>query len=821
LKRRLLLALTLTACGGTPPTSRPVPAPTGDVVTKTITNQGGQLQVAGARGALTISIPAGAVTRAVNITVKSVPDPAGGTDRFEVTPGGLVLNRPAEVQLQLAAPPGKHALLSWGEGRFVRTTRRDNTLTASLMSLGYPPEDTTVRAASTNEPTAPTKETLVTELADCQAELDRLVPDIKSRTWETSTSTAAPLMNRVSALSAECERLTQAIEQHLCDRFKAALHAAATNRVDSLETFYTQVRAIRNTSVGMQVTGSCDAMESGDEALKKKIDEVVAFIEQETSKPEFMDRFLERELRALTTMETDCRLMGADQICNAYPERLYPRVLDVTRRAAYDECVQSGSALDVVQLYAQLRLVTGDAAPFGTANFTFEQLEADASHCTNPFLRLRVFKDALTIPEELPALRQDVRSRGELGKPNNTLAVTVPRHGSLNISGDVRAIVCPNGTPSTSNLVLTVNGVPLRQRPSSQGFYAIKSNPLELVLDADLPAANLNPDSVSSFRVELIREGVTCGGVFPESAVLFTVNVTVDTGPPCTPQGAEAYCVVDFSTLDLGPSFFPISVNNRNAVLSVDGRIWTNGNVTRIPIPDGFTHFRATGFNDNNGVVGVLSSESTATAAAYVDGGFILMRGGESLVAISNTGVFGGYIATADGVQALLVRGGQRIQFPVEATSSIVRDVNDAGTALVEATFDGGRRTCAYTWSFDAAPTEVACGRISPIAINIHGVAVGRVHDPSSKALLLPDTILSDSLSIAMVINDAGVIGGGEMSSTGQFRAVLWKNGHAEDLPQASGADAFGHTSYVTSLNNAGWMLVLIDEKRKVLLVPR
>jgi len=518
--------LLMVACGADPATPGPGP------VTQLITPAGATLIVAGRDGGqLTLVFPAGAVAASVSFTVTPLAPRAGVSVEFGMEPAGMELLVPLELRFDPAPAGVVLPHFFWANARDLAAleTRQGAVIEASTRVIGYPlGNGQALRSTQAAAPAANGASLAIGPL-ECQARGAAIGVALGMAGSEDDFDAIERLDAELEALTASCDRqLIAQLETAACTGRTAAVAAARTATVTNDTVFFELFRPIIGTSAHVQITGGvCPGNDAVGDMITKLFNGVLAFLRMEIGTPGFASGFLDRSLRGLLDLASRCQLAGIDEsVCGRFASELYAPVLDLMREAAYQDCLDDGTALSLSQLFEVGRGGGSEGAFFGSGNFSYAEIEDDVAHCTSSHLEIAVF-DAL--PELLPDAGAELDSRGMIGAPSNTAEVTAPRDGSLTIGGAVRALVCPNASLSDDELVFSIRGVEIARSPRSGNTYAISTNPVSIVVQRDLATARLDPATASSFVVDIVREGTACG-IFSTEHKMFSVTVTIGAG---------------------------------------------------------------------------------------------------------------------------------------------------------------------------------------------------------------------------------------------------------------------------------------------------
>lgn len=555
----LCLAAWLAACGGGDERGEPVP------VVATVGPAGGTIEVLDfAGGTLTVEIPAGALTQPAEIRVEPLSAASGTGTRFRITPAGLAFAARVTLRYTGDSTPAPRSVLRWwvdGEAFPMPTTQQGAELRASIMRLGH--VFTQSAAGASRERAASLATAAVRPLdagdarveldvasLDCDLELGLLRLQIAAAASENDIERVQAQYDRMVAVVEACSlREQQDLTARACAAFEGAVLTAQVVAANSYQTFRDVVTPLMLTQAGVQVTGAtCQGAATLDTLMQAKLDQFIDFIAADYARPDFAADFdtAAREVQRLFRYDTECQYMGLFPACGRFGSELIPTVLDRLREAAFRDCRDTGSRLLLSKMYAQQVEVVRDivqpqradrerpAAASGAylvyGNYDFADLEKDMAYCRST-LQVRVYDDARPLPIELEDRRVELPASTTVGTHQTTLEIEVPRDGSVNVSGSVATLTCPDGTPSADEIVARVNGVRLAARPANGDTFAIDSQAFDLVVEDVLAEAVPNGAQASEFEVELLREGSACSGLFTDSVLLYTLRVRIATLP--------------------------------------------------------------------------------------------------------------------------------------------------------------------------------------------------------------------------------------------------------------------------------------------------
>jgi hypothetical protein len=548
-----VLPVLLLACGGGGEATPPVVA--------SVDGAGATLEVRSADGGqLAVVVPAQALEQATEISIEPLAQDAGTVARFRVKPAGLALL--AKATLRYTAPMSLPAgtVLRWriGSETFAMpTTHQGSVLQVQVYSLGYVLGAGTaatgsgregMASRSTGRANADTAGEAAVELEvatiDCETALPLLGQQIDSAISVDDIGRAQALFDQAQAVLMACQlREASDLKRRACDAYESAALAAQAIAVDSYARFRQVATPLLLTQADVQLTDATCSAPDLNQLLEAKFNQFLDFIAADYTRADFGSDFdaTRHELRRLLLYQGGCETMALGSACQRFGSQLLPTVLDAMRAAAYRECRLNGNLSLLSQMYAERTAVrqivqssgrerplarSGNYLVFGS--FRYEDLENDLAHCRST-LGIRVFADALGIPEEVESQRVELQGGSLPGQHDTMVSVTVPRDGSVNLNGAVNALECPDGSTSADEVVARVNGVRLAGRPVSGRTFALNTSPFDLVVPTLLAQLGLDRNHTAEFTVDLFREGAACDGLFSNALKLYSVRVGLET----------------------------------------------------------------------------------------------------------------------------------------------------------------------------------------------------------------------------------------------------------------------------------------------------
>jgi hypothetical protein len=238
--------------------------------------------------------------------------------------------------------------------------------------------------------------------------------------------------------------------------------------------------------------------------------------------------------------------------------------------------------------------------------------------------------------------------------------------------------------------------------------------------------------------------------------------------------------------------------------------------VIELPLPEGASASQAFDLNDHGSVVGYSIINGMPRPTLWVDMTPHLLptlpECGPTGVAtgINNPGQVVAYCFEGSAERAYLWQGGTTtpIPLPPGASSAIPRAINNHGHVVGESTVDVLRAWLYRDGTTTLLDNPPGAGGASAQDVNDQGVVAGLAFTPNGPRAVLWDeagvpTILSNNISEALAISNAGIAGGWHNAPGQGTRGVLWDGqGGEQQLPPVPGT--FGcQVSDVNDQNHA------------------
>lgn len=602
-----LLVLTLAACGGG---GSPAPQEAADTGSAQMGAEGGLLRA----GALSLEVPAGALSGTTTLSLLAFAPEADELARFRLAPAGLRLQQPAVLRLSAGGFP-KDAQLYWqvdGETVLLPFALQGDQWVAQIRHLGFTGGGgllDRVQAAAVGgvdaggrvKPQAAADSgDLVVQLRNCPRDLDRLKTRLRNAAQLRQFERAQAIYDELLALQAHCDGLEVAeLSAQACSGLQAAVSQASSTPARSFEDVQARVVPLLAAMAYVQKTGeSCGALLEQASALVPQVfDQFLGALVAGVRDGSLFEDAGPRELSELMGYEAHCQLLALDGVCDRFHTQIYPELLDRLRQTAFDECRQDNSTLVMSQFHAMGARFGNDEKFYDHGRFSVADVRRDISYCTDPQLNLRVFDDALDTPVELSERRQTLRPGPTLGSYVPATTVQVPADGSLLVTGQFRGQRCESGESLAADLVVRLSTIEVARIPLNDGNYNLNNPPLDLVISRLFAQTGLSPE-VTRFTLGFHLEGGGCvletsegpRTVLNQRETLFDINVQMPELPPepglfkgpvlLTSEYNEPGYVRQSETLVVHESVSlsgefdqlgPLSFRIRNARMSVDG----------------------------------------------------------------------------------------------------------------------------------------------------------------------------------------------------------------------------------------------------------
>lgn len=544
----LAAAWLISACGGGGGNSAE-PGLAVSSTTQSVDTAGGTVALQG----LSLTLPAAALTESVQLGVQQETVASPALARFRFSPAGQPLQTPAELRYNAPGLPA-NVRFFWevnGEQWMVPGTVSAGTLTSSITTLGLNAAGTslraqaaslTARAKAASARALPLSESggegvgggVVVLPVDCDVHITVLKARLVRAATEGDQIRAAAIFNDLQATRDACTSIRiRELEQASCDALAQAQANAEVLIASNLQSFSDLTVPLFASEAFVQNTGAtCTTADpaANPGLIEAKFNQLLDVMKGQMARAEFDDALTVRDLGVVMHMETMCQQLDLGAVCDRLSDELYPNLLDALRASAFEECRVNATPLAVSQFYA-LGSRAGIEGPFfGHGRFSLADVEADLNYCSNPSLRLRVF-DGEAVPSELTDRAATLSPLVALGNYLKAQTISVPRDGSLNLSGTVGVLRCPDGSASGADLVVRINGQEWARRSASGETYRLDSAPLLLDLPATMPSVGLDPATSTGFTVRVHREGGACSdgkqAVLNAPFTLFEVHVDI------------------------------------------------------------------------------------------------------------------------------------------------------------------------------------------------------------------------------------------------------------------------------------------------------
>ncbi|MCB9673330.1 MAG: hypothetical protein H6734_27960 [Alphaproteobacteria bacterium] len=507
--------------------------PLGPPVTQVIGPDGGQLEVAGSAGTLTLEVPPGALEEDTTLVITPVEADEGEEVRYRMEPAGLVPLIPLVATFEgdgLTADHGFRWIDSFGTPSLQGGEVGGGRLEASLVTLGYP-SDGVLRAAS--PPPAGATDLAVAPI-DCKAELERYKKTLEAGPGDGTQPEVAQAWADAKAIANRCDAAQAA--QEACDAYHAAEAKALAATVTDEATFQANTIALMQSMGSLTLlAATCDTSKF-QEALDRGMEQFIASLEAHYAATDFgddLDAHLD-EFRRLVAYDLLCANLGVDEsVCQGLHDDLLPGVLGQIRLAAFRDCQVTRLPTSPADLHTETILSArqqpeppkADQAFLTYGRFTYGDLAQDVDHCASN-LEVRAYAGEDTALDELESERTDLGPGEVPGSPLTHAGVKVPLQGSITLGGRVTVPPCPSGGARDTALVVRTGGQEIARRPASGDHFTVEESPFILHVPDILEAAD-RPSGPNTVTLDVTREGGSCEEVVSPTRLY---DVTLETG---------------------------------------------------------------------------------------------------------------------------------------------------------------------------------------------------------------------------------------------------------------------------------------------------
>ncbi|MBK6510959.1 MAG: hypothetical protein IPG06_16975 [Haliea sp.] len=506
---------------------------------------------------LSLDFAPGALTDAQQISLETQTPKADELARFRLKPAALRFNVASELRFELPDLPSTANFFWLGpDGTLTPFPSQvdDNVVSAQIRFLGYAEQDVLLVQSSeqklegdvpsapmffaaANPPDIDAASQLIVKSINCEGDVAILASLLSNLNNFEGMEEAQAIFERLSSLLQSCADINlELLQQQSCDR----LGEAVTNAIipSDTEEFLSAISKLFGASAAVQLSNATCSnvdLEQADAKIREKFAQITAILQSRLLRGNLIGEEGAEEMTGIVDLAAGCQLLSLGEICDSISDTVIPDLLDSMRNSSFADCrTTANQGLAMSQFYALGSEVNDEDKFLGFARFSLADVERDLMYCTGPSISLKVFDDALTLPDELTDQAATLQALGGLGSYNRTIRVEVPREGSLVVSGAAAALRCPDESVSNADIVYRINNVEVARLARNGLVYPLSEPPVDLVLSRVLPIAGLDPATTSDFALKISREGGLCtdsnGEILSDPFELFEVNVVLTAG---------------------------------------------------------------------------------------------------------------------------------------------------------------------------------------------------------------------------------------------------------------------------------------------------
>lgn len=524
----------------------------GAVATSIIITQAGGT-VMSADGHVRLVVPAGAVTAPVRISiVPSTGLPAhprlvpGSAYRF--SPSGLQFQVPVEVNLNYGAVPAAMAnsaayiwLHKWVNDDWVPIPGlAPDTLTKT--ARGQLTSFSDYGAALSN---------LASNLQQLNLSLNRVLSDPIARdALDFLSALAALLAQQPDPLfQALVTPVLGAMSATACGAYRNAITVARNTTVNTYEQMNALLEPVYSWAAIVEklAPGTCDPPISFFELHTQKFEQFVNFYTARLTQPDFTTDFVRLidEGKFVMRLRQDAELLGLDQAGERLLEDGVKPLLQKLRESAYTACRNNAVHQHLGALRVEMLFFGGEVP------FTEDDVLSDLQYCATQ-LDWKLIEAGGT-PADQGSMGGG-QTPGSIVREDGASGLAT---GQLELSHDVRAFRCANGTVAPDELLVSFSGVEVKRlQPGANGNFF--GSPLTLQMSQIVEAAGIDPAAVGVHALEIQRTTAGC-----------TVNYVTSFDVPFT-----------LATLNLS---YPVTWSYRNDFSTTAGPGWSAQQITTAP----------------------------------------------------------------------------------------------------------------------------------------------------------------------------------------------------------------------------------------------
>lgn len=506
---------------------------------------------------LSLDIAPGALTDAQQISLETQSPQADELARFRLKPAALRFNVASELRLELPDLPSTASFFWLGpDGELTPFPSQvdDNGVSAPIRFLGYAEQGafliqssqqklereflrTPMFSAAANPPDSDAASQLIVKSINCEGDVAILASLLSNLNNFDSMEESQAIFDRLSSLLQSCAEIeVELVQQQSCDRLGEAVANANVTIPGDTDEFLGDVSKLLGAAAMVQATdAACSNVDlaQADAQVREKFVQMTAILQGRLLRSNLTGEDGADEMTSIFDLAARCQTLDLGEVCASISDTVIPDLLDNMRNAAFADCrTTANQGLAMSQFYALGSEVNEEEKFLGFARFSLTDVERDLMYCTGPSISMKVFDDALTLPDELTDRAATLQALGGLGRYNQTIRVEVPREGSLVVSGAAAALRCPDESVSNADIVYRINNVEVARRARNGLVYPLSAPAVDLVLARVLPLAGLDPETISDFALKINREGGLCtdsnGEILSDSFEIFEVNVVVN-----------------------------------------------------------------------------------------------------------------------------------------------------------------------------------------------------------------------------------------------------------------------------------------------------
>lgn len=514
----LAFVFAMSGCGGgSDPEPQPPAggAPIGPPVSQSIGPEGGRVEVAAAGTSASVEVPAGVLAATTTITLTPLAPAAGQLMALRIEPAGTILEGDLRITMKPARAPGERALATLrtdGDRVLVPTAvdRAGGIATATLRWIGATDAAAARAQALRTRPQAASDrvgELILNEQLDAAERI--LAADLAQTRMVNQQNYEAAIGYQMTIIALVQSRDLDGFSAvgPWLERAKTSACASLANAVQTAAstgaTTYGRFKALAGRMFYWQAIAqalggdACPAEAEVQPTLQSKFSEFVAFM-----RGLFDARPTGEELRRPVAEVAEAKVLSQQARSLALPAqatRIEQQVLDPVllplREAVYKPCRESN---DPSALFQALQTYARNEALLGDLHLCHARISAQTRSEADLALETQSLGGGVTVAEH-------VREVGIAYDPR----------GRLRLSGELRALKCPNGLADTETVTLRIGATVVHRLPPLGEAYLGQAVTLEV--RALLDAAGITEATVHDLA--LWREGTACGGVLGESNV--------------------------------------------------------------------------------------------------------------------------------------------------------------------------------------------------------------------------------------------------------------------------------------------------------------